>query len=973
MSTVSSILEESNQKLKDSSISSISSGVKKTRTHSLMDTSSDKITILSNMKTNEEEGDISSVLITEQTTNNQLMNQHVPDIDLNDLKEEEYNNNNNSSKVEDKRNLSNNNINNNNEEQNSPDDTNNNGNSTSSKSLSQRFKSISMSRVLLHRNGSDNAMKKQNGLKIKKKPTPSIFRNGTPETNASSSQDSTTSVSEEIIIEKKKPSIENDKNKDKEKEIISNKDNKVNIEAPPPLPESTNNEPYLSKKLSSTNLLNKFMNSNNNNNNTPNNNNNNKQEIKENNVPLKNKEDTKEPSVKPESSGIFSMTGFMRVFSSGSKSPTEQRKFEEDKMNMEKLNNLLQTDDDHNSIQDTPKKSNSPRKKSNSPKVANVVSITNDSPTIKSQKPDLQSFPSTGSILTPSSMSNLTPSAMKNSHSSQQIKFRSDSDASFLSITGRKKRATTNNVNVPETTLIEEEYGNNGGTSSSSHLDLEDSTILNSSSSANGDLSEGNKGLKQPVVRRSTRLRSKSFGNMFQEAQVGPKSFEKVKKLGQGDVGKVYLVREITTDRLYALKIYDKKEMIRRKKSKRIITEQEILASVNHPFIVTLYHSFQTEDYLYLCMEYCVGGEFFRALQTRKSKNLPEEDAKFYACEVLAALEYLHMMGFIYRDLKPENILLHQTGHIMLSDFDLSISTTNNRHFKKQSHSISLPGVAIDADWGIGCPVDTKASMSGFRTNSFVGTEEYLAPEVIKSNGHTVAIDWWTFGILLYEMIYGFTPFKGETSNQTFTNILKHDPEFPSNVVHISSTCKSLIKKLLIKQENKRLGSKMGADDVKKHSWFKKVNWSLLTNQEPPLIPIFNKDGHLEKIKLKSKQSTTTNNNNNNNNNNSSSNTNLEEKLKTQIPLSKKQEKESSEEIDMFAETVQFDENLNESDPFKNFNSMSLTSENEKLKLNQSQPLLYESFEENIRGKLSYTPNQNRSRANSHMSFFKRG
>jgi protein-serine/threonine kinase len=128
--------------------------------------------------------------------------------------------------------------------------------------------------------------------------------------------------------------------------------------------------------------------------------------------------------------------------------------------------------------------------------------------------------------------------------------------------------------------------------------------------------------------------------------------------------------------------------MIERKKIKRALTEQEILATANHPFIVTLYHSFQSEGYLFFCMEYCMGGEFFRALQTRPGKCLPEDASRFYAAEVVAALEYLHLMGFIYRDLKPESafqffffarqidmsadILLHQSGHIMLSDFDLA-------------------------------------------------------------------------------------------------------------------------------------------------------------------------------------------------------------------------------------------------------------------------------------------------------------
>ena len=174
-------------------------------------------------------------------------------------------------------------------------------------------------------------------------------------------------------------------------------------------------------------------------------------------------------------------------------------------------------------------------------------------------------------------------------------------------------------------------------------------------------------------------MRTKSFSNKFQDIMVGPQSFEKIRLLGQGDVGKVFLVREKKTNRVYALKVLSKDEMIKRNKIKRVLTEQEILATSNHPFIVTLYHSFQSEDYLYLCMEYCMGGEFFRALQTRKTKCICEDDARFYASEVTAALEYLHLLGFIYRDLKPENILLHQSGHIMLSDFDLSIQAKDSK------------------------------------------------------------------------------------------------------------------------------------------------------------------------------------------------------------------------------------------------------------------------------------------------------
>ncbi|KAJ6440772.1 serine/threonine-protein kinase nrc-2 [Purpureocillium lavendulum] len=314
--------------------------------------------------------------------------------------------------------------------------------------------------------------------------------------------------------------------------------------------------------------------------------------------------------------------------------------------------------------------------------------------------------------------------------------------------------------------------------------------------------------------------------------EVGPASFDKIKLIGKGDVGKVYLVREKKSSRLYAMKVLSKKEMIKRNKIKRALAEQEILATSNHPFIVTLYHSFQSEDHLYLCMEYCSGGEFFRALQTRPGKCIPEEDARFYAAEVTAALEYLHLMGFIYRDLKPENILLHQSGHIMLSDFDLSKQSDPGG---KPTMIVGKNGARTDA-----LPqVDTRSCIANFRTNSFVGTEEYIAPEVIKGSGHTSAVDWWTLGILIYEMLYGTTPFKGKNRNATFANILREDIPFPDHAgaPQISNLCKSLIRKLLIKDENRRLGARAGASDIKAHPFFRSTQWALIRHMKPPIVP----------------------------------------------------------------------------------------------------------------------------------------
>lgn len=356
-------------------------------------------------------------------------------------------------------------------------------------------------------------------------------------------------------------------------------------------------------------------------------------------------------------------------------------------------------------------------------------------------------------------------------------------------------------------------------------------------SGADGDIDE--LGALPPPGRSPLAFRRTYSSNSIKvrNVEVGPQSFDKIKLIGKGDVGKVYLVREKKSARLYAMKVLSKKEMIKRNKIKRALAEQEILATSNHPFIVTLYHSFQSEDYLYLCMEYCSGGEFFRALQTRPGKCIPEDDARFYAAEVTAALEYLHLMGFIYRDLKPENILLHQSGHIMLSDFDLS----------KQSDSGGKPTMIIGKNGASTSSlptIDTKSCIANFRTNSFVGTEEYIAPEVIKGSGHTSAVDWWTLGILIYEMLYGTTPFKGKNRNATFANILREEIPFPDHAgaPQISNLCKSLIRKLLIKDENRRLGARAGASDIKAHPFFRTTQWALIRHMKPPIIPHQGKD-----------------------------------------------------------------------------------------------------------------------------------
>ncbi|PKI83494.1 serine/threonine protein kinase, AGC [Malassezia vespertilionis] len=311
------------------------------------------------------------------------------------------------------------------------------------------------------------------------------------------------------------------------------------------------------------------------------------------------------------------------------------------------------------------------------------------------------------------------------------------------------------------------------------------------------------------------------------QSAVSANDFRHIKLLGKGDVGRVYLVQDKRSQQLYAMKVLSKVEMVKRNKVKRALAEQSILVSSNHPFIVPLYHTFQSKDYLYLCMEYCAGGEFFRTLQSRPGRCLAEDDAKFYAAEVIAALEYLHLMGFIYRDLKPENILLHTSGHLMLTDFDLSAKSSVQQAGAPAMFQASPKAMPM---------VDTRSCIADLRTNSFVGTEEYIAPEVIKGCGHTSAVDWWTLGILIYEMIFATTPFKGSSRNGTFANVLRKDVAFREGIP-ISSNGKALIRKLLVKDEHKRLGSQFGASELKQNRWFSTISWGLLRNMRPPIVP----------------------------------------------------------------------------------------------------------------------------------------
>ncbi|XP_010528298.1 PREDICTED: serine/threonine-protein kinase D6PK [Tarenaya hassleriana] len=366
----------------------------------------------------------------------------------------------------------------------------------------------------------------------------------------------------------------------------------------------------------------------------------------------------------------------------------------------------------------------------------------------------------------------------------------------------------------------------------------------------------------------------------LRDGDLGLGHFRLLKKLGCGDIGSVYLAELRGMGCLFAMKVMDKGMLVGRKKMARAQTEREILGLLDHPFLPTLYSHFETDKFSCLLMEFCSGGDLHILRQKQPAKHFSEQAARFYASEVLLALEYLHMMGVVYRDLKPENVMVREDGHIMLSDFDLSLRCVVSPTLVQSSSqpdcriaSYCIQPACIDPscklpvcvepsclqptcfkprflldhkprkpkhEKGISSNTDSLPVLivepTDARSMSFVGTHEYLAPEIIRGDGHGSAVDWWTFGIFLYELLAGKTPFKGNGNRETLFNVVGQPLKFPEGS-SLTFLAKDLIRGLLVKDPQKRLGFKKGATDIKQHPFFDSVNWALIRSTHPPEIP----------------------------------------------------------------------------------------------------------------------------------------
>ncbi|CAI2367461.1 unnamed protein product [Moneuplotes crassus] len=279
------------------------------------------------------------------------------------------------------------------------------------------------------------------------------------------------------------------------------------------------------------------------------------------------------------------------------------------------------------------------------------------------------------------------------------------------------------------------------------------------------------------------------------------KDFKFLKLIGSGAHAQVYLAEKIDNNKLYAVKVLDKKELNRKKQIKGTKIERKILEKIKSPFIVRMHCAFQNNTKLFLVLEYCYGGELFFYL--KHMKKFKERTAKFYAANIVLGLKALHESQIVYRDLKPENVLVNQDGYLKITDFGLAKENVN--------------------------------TTEGAQT--LCGTPEYLAPEVLKNKPYGRAADWWSFGCIVYEMLEGLPPFYSQNRDQMFKNICNHEADFPEDM---NPQAQDLIERLIEKDPFDRIGSsEEDAQEVMNHPWFSTIDWEKLEKKEikPPYYP----------------------------------------------------------------------------------------------------------------------------------------
>ncbi|KAJ4783147.1 Protein kinase family protein [Rhynchospora pubera] len=310
--------------------------------------------------------------------------------------------------------------------------------------------------------------------------------------------------------------------------------------------------------------------------------------------------------------------------------------------------------------------------------------------------------------------------------------------------------------------------------------------------------------------------------------------FEILKPISRGAFGRVFLAKKRVTGDLFAIKVLKKADMIRKNAVESILAERNILISARNPFMVRFFYSFTCRENLYLVMEYLNGGDLYSLL--RNLGCLDEDMARMYIAEVVLALEYLHSLNVIHRDLKPDNLLISRDGHIKLTDFGLSKVGLINSTDDLSGPDVSGALMGEQEEAGPGVAAQRAEKREQRRKQTAVGTPDYLAPEILLGMPHGPTADWWSVGIILFELLVGIPPFNAEHPQRIFDNIMNRDIPWPQVPEEMSIEAYDLIDKLLSENPLQRLGA-TGAGEVKAHPFFKDVNWDMLARQKATFIP----------------------------------------------------------------------------------------------------------------------------------------
>ncbi|CAD6190622.1 unnamed protein product [Caenorhabditis auriculariae] len=305
----------------------------------------------------------------------------------------------------------------------------------------------------------------------------------------------------------------------------------------------------------------------------------------------------------------------------------------------------------------------------------------------------------------------------------------------------------------------------------------------------------------------------------LKRTRLGVEDFDSLKVIGRGAFGEVRLVQKLDTGHIYAMKILRKSEMVEKEQTAHVRAERDILSEADCEWVVKMYYSFQDYSNLYLVMEFLPGGDMMTLLI--KKDTLTEEATQFYIAEAALAIQFIHNLDFIHRDIKPDNLLL------------------DARKFHRTEHYRNWPST-LPPDF-ISKPFESKRKAETWKKNrrayaySTVGTPDYIAPEVFQPNGYTKSCDWWSLGVIMYEMLIGYPPFCSETPQETYRKVINWQQTlvFPADTP-ISVEAKATIKRFCSEFE-RRLGNQGGLDEIKQCPFFRRIDWNHIREKPPPI------------------------------------------------------------------------------------------------------------------------------------------